>query len=187
VNSSRELSNRPASIIRPFAEADWAQVWPIVRQVVQDADTYTYDPGMTEAQARETWLERPPGLTVVAAEPVRDGAHVVPENPSAERIAGTAKMGPNRAGPGAHVATASFMVAADQRGRGVGAALCRFVIDWARQRGYAGMQFNAVAESNTGAVSVYRRLGFEVIGTVPRAFEHPVLGRVGLHVMYLEF
>ena len=24
----------------------------------------------------------------------------------------------------------------------------------------------------------------EIIGTVPEAFEHPTLGRVGLHIMY---
>ena len=48
------------------------------------------------------------------------------------------------------------------------------------------MQFNAVAESNGSAVELYRRLGFSVIGTVPGAFAHPTLGRVGLHVMYRE-
>jgi ribosomal protein S18 acetylase RimI-like enzyme len=72
------------------------------------------------------------------------------------------------------------------RGRGVGGALCRFALDWARERGYAGMQFNAVAESNVSAVELYKRLGFSVIGTVPGAFAHPSLGRVGLHVMYRE-
>jgi GNAT superfamily N-acetyltransferase len=158
--------------IRAFVEADWREVWPIVREVVRAADTFAYDPAMTEAQARAAWLEAAPGLTVVAL----DG----------ERILGTAKMGPNRPGPGSHVATASFMVAADARGRGVATALCRFALDWAREQGFAGMQFNAVVETNHAAVEIYKRLGFTIIGTVPGAFAHPTEGRVGLHVMYRE-
>ncbi|MER6050384.1 GNAT family N-acetyltransferase, partial [Streptomyces sp. NPDC001793] len=51
----------------------------------------------------------------------------------------------------------------------------------------AGMQFNAVVESNHVAVELYKRLGFEVRGTVPGAFVHPKLGAVGLHVMYRQF
>jgi hypothetical protein len=46
------------------------------------------------------------------------------------------------------------------------------------------MQFNAVAETNQTAVKLYQRQGFAVIGTVPGAFAHPTLGRVGLHIMY---
>jgi GNAT superfamily N-acetyltransferase len=158
--------------IRAFEEADWEQVWPTLQEIVQARETFPYDPAMTEQEARDMWIERPPDLTVVAVE---DG-----------RVLGTAKMGTNRPGPGSHVSTASFMVAAGARGRGVGTALCLFALDWARERGYAGMQFNAVAESNHTAVELYRRLGFEVVGTVPGAFEHPTLGRVGLHVMYRE-
>jgi len=159
--------------IREFAEADWPQVWPIVRDVVRAQETFPYDPAMTEDQARETWIEAPPGLTVVAAE---DG-----------RVLGTAKMGPNKPGPGAHISTASFMVAADARGKGVGGALCRCAMDWAKEHRYAGMQFNAVVESNCSAVELYERLGFAMIGTVPGAYEHRVLGRVGLHIMYCAF
>ena len=118
------------------------------------------------------WVERPPGLTVVAD----DGG----------RVLGTAKMGTNRPGPGSHVATASFMVATAARGHGVGTALCHHALDWARERGYAGMQFNAVVETNRAAVALYERLGFAVVGTVPGAFRHPAQGRVGLHVMYRE-
>jgi ribosomal protein S18 acetylase RimI-like enzyme len=73
------------------------------------------------------------------------------------------------------------MVAADARGRGVGAALCRFALG--RERDYAGMQFNAVVEPNHAAIELYQRLGFSIVGTVPGAFAHPTLGRVGLHVM----
>jgi GNAT superfamily N-acetyltransferase len=158
--------------IREFDEADWPQVWPIVREVIRAADTYTYDPAMTPEQAYDVWVEGPPGRTVVAIE---DG-----------RVLATAHMSANRPGPGSHVATASFMVAADGRGQGIGGALVRDALDWARAQGFAGMQFNAVAASNTSAVELYERHGFTIVGTVPGAFEHPTLGRIGLHVMYVE-
>jgi ribosomal protein S18 acetylase RimI-like enzyme len=159
--------------IREIRETDWVRVWPIVRDIVAGAQTFAYDPSMTIAQAREVWVETPPGLTVVAIE---QGC-----------IVGTARMGPNHPGPGSHVSTASFMVAPEARGRGVGKAMCRFAVAWAKERGYAGMQFNAVAESNHPAVELYQREGFTVIGTVPGAFAHPVLGHVGLHIMYCAF
>lgn len=159
--------------IRPAGESDWPQMWAIIHDVVRQQETFTYDPDMGEGEARRIWVEQPPGVTVVAV--------------AGERVLGTAKMGPNRAGPGAHVATASFMVAVGARGSGVGTKLCSYALEWATDRGFAGMQFNAVAESNRTAVELYRRLGFSVIGTVPGAFEHPVLGRVGLHVMYRQF
>jgi hypothetical protein len=54
--------------IREIGEADCAQVWPIVRDVVGAAETFVYDPSMTSSQAWETWVEAPPGLTVVAIE-----------------------------------------------------------------------------------------------------------------------
>ncbi|GAA4566469.1 GNAT family N-acetyltransferase [Micromonospora coerulea] len=157
--------------IREFAAADWDQVWPIVEDVITAGDTFPYDPSWTSEFCHDVWVERAPGHTVVAEE---DGT-----------ILGTAKMGPNRPGPGSHVATASFMVATAARGRGVGRALCEYALDWARRQGYAAMQFNAVVEVNEAAVELYRRLGFTVIGTVPEAFAHPTLGRVGLHVMHL--
>ena len=160
-------------LIRDFAESDWPAVWDIVRTVVRAGDTYPYATDMSQEVARSVWIEQPPAATVVAEE---NG-----------RIVGTAKMGPNRGGPGAHVSTASFMVADGQRGRGVGTALCRHALSWAEQHGYASMQFNAVVETNVAAVEVYRRLGFVIVGTVPRAFDHPQHGRVGLHIMYREF
>ncbi|MGW3809069.1 N-acetyltransferase family protein [Micromonospora sp. NPDC005113] len=158
--------------IREFVDQDWSQVWPIIEEVIRAQETFPYDPAMTAEQSYGMWAEAAPGRTVVAV----DGT----------RVLGTAKMGTNRPGPGSHVSTASFTVAADARGRGVGTALCRDAVVWARHQGYVGMQFNAVVESNRSAVELYRREGFEVVGTVPGAFRHPTLGRVGLHVMYQE-
>jgi L-amino acid N-acyltransferase YncA len=156
--------------IREFTPGDWASVWPIYQDVVKAGETYTYDPNWTEQQARDIWVEPAPGRTFVAVE---DG-----------RIVGTAHLGPNKPGRGSHVATASFMVSPDARGLGVGRALGSHVLDAARADGYVSMQFNAVVESNSGAVRLWQELGFRIIGTVPEAFEHPTLGPVGLHIMY---
>lgn len=156
--------------IREYVESDWPFVWTIFQEVVAAGDTYAYPPDLTSEVARALWVEAAPGHTVVAY----GGSHVL----------GTAKMGPNRPGPGSHVATASFMVAGDARGQGVGRALGEYALAWARERGYAAMQFNAVVESNEAAVRLWQALGFRIVGTVPEAFAHPTFGRVGLHVMH---
>src|SRR5688572_27785162 len=139
--------------IRDFADADWPAIWPIFQDVVSAGKTYAYDPAWSSEQARQVWIEPPPGRTVVMIE--------------GDRLVGSAKIGPNRPGPGSHVATASFMVAGDARGTGVGRALGEYAISWAREQGFAAMQFNAVVETNTAAVRLWRALGFQIIGTVP--------------------
>ncbi len=63
-------------------------------------------------------------------------------------------------------------------------ALGEYVLSRAREQGYAAMQFNAVVESNHAAVRLWQALGFRIIGTVPEAFAHRTLGRVGLHIMH---
>jgi ribosomal protein S18 acetylase RimI-like enzyme len=59
------------------------------------------------------------------------------------------------------------------------------MVAWARAEGYRGIQFNAVVETNERAVALWHSLGFEVVGTVPGAFESASHGYVGLHVMFL--
>jgi GNAT superfamily N-acetyltransferase len=158
-------------LIRPATDADWPLIWPFFDAIVRDGRTYAYPEDLDPETARVLWMERPPALTTVAEE---DG-----------RVLGSAKMGPNRPGRGAHVATASFMVDPESRGHGVGRALGEHAVEWARSAGYRGMQFNAVVETNTVAVRLWESLGFEILTTVPTAFDHRTDGLVGLHVMYL--
>lgn len=161
-------------VIRDFRSSDWPAVWSIFREVTAAADTYVYDTEMDEAVARTLWTEEPPARTSVAID-------------SGDRIVGTAKMGPNKAGPGSHVATAAFMVDARYRKLGAGRMLALEALAWAREAGFLAMQFNAVVETNRPAIALWQSLGFEIVGTVPRAFRHPAHGLVGLHIMYLEF
>ena len=39
--------------IREIKESDWAQVWPIVREIVVAAETFAYDPSMSSSQAQD--------------------------------------------------------------------------------------------------------------------------------------
>ena len=54
----------------------------------------------------------------------------------------------------------------------------------ARAMGYCAMQFNLVLSSNAGAVRLWHRMGFETVGRIPNAFDHPKLGMVDGFVMY---
>jgi GNAT superfamily N-acetyltransferase len=149
---------------------DWLRIYPFFAAVMEAGETYAYPDDLSLEEARPWWMERPPGRTVVAT--------------AGGTVVGSAKMGPNRPGRGAHVATASFLVAPDHQGRGVGRALGEYVLAWARTAGFRSIQFNAVVETNAAAVHLWRSLGFEVLATVPDAFDHPVHGHVGLHVMF---
>ncbi|MCD0483402.1 GNAT family N-acetyltransferase [Streptacidiphilus sp. ASG 303] len=157
--------------IREATPADWPAVWAFLQPIMEAGETYTWPRDVGEEQARGMWMLDAPGRTVVAVD--ADGT-----------VLGSAKMNPNHMGPAAHIASASFAVAPAHSGRGTGRALGEHVLAWARAEGYRAMQFNAVVETNTRAVALWRSLGFEVIGTLPEGFLHPEHGYVGLHIMH---
>ena len=160
-----------AMLIRDADLEDWPAIWSFFQPIASAGETYCYDRDITSDEALRVWFLEPPGRTVVAV----DADHIV---------LGTAKMYPNQAGPAAHVAGASFMVDPRTSGQGVGRALGEYVLDWARSEGFRAMQFNAVVETNTRAVALWRSLGFGVLTTVPEGFCHPEFGYVGLHIMH---
>ena len=155
--------------VRRAADADWPAIWAIFRAVVAAGDTYTYAPDTPEADARRLWTG--PGLATYVAE--RGG-----------EVVGTYVLRPNQPGLGAHVANAGYMVRPGAFGGGVGTAMGEHSLAEARAAGFRAMQFNAVVSTNARAVALWRRLGFEVVGTVPGGFCHRDLGYVDLLVMY---
>lgn len=52
---------------------------------------------------------------------------------------------------------------------GIGRFLAKAFLHIAKDLGYQGSFFNIVYATNTGAIKIYRDLGFEEIGIIPRA------------------
>ena len=99
-------------------------------------------------------------------------------------IAGTYILRPNQSGGGSHVANAGFMVSASARGQGIGRAMAEHCLSEARRLSFRAMQFNYVISTNTAAIRLWQDLGFEIVGTLPDAFQHPKEGYVDVYVMY---
>jgi L-amino acid N-acyltransferase YncA len=157
--------------IRPATDSDHAAVWEIFHSVVAPGDTYALNPGISQDEAFAYWF-RDDTRTYVAE---LDG-----------RMVGTYTLRPNRAGGGAHVSNASFMVDPSSQGRGVGRAMGEHCLAEARRLGYRAMQFNFVVSTNQSAVRLWQKLGFSIVGTLPGAFHHPKQGFVDAYVMFRE-
>jgi GNAT superfamily N-acetyltransferase len=155
--------------IRAFRDSDWADVWPLLRATFAAGDTYTFAPDSSEAEIRPIWVDLPTATFVA----VDDG-----------KLLGTYFIKPNQPGLGSHVCNCGYVVAPEFQGRGIAAAMCEHSQRFARERGFRAMQFNFVVATNERAVRLWERLGFEVIGRLPAAFRHRVLGYVDALVMY---
>jgi ribosomal protein S18 acetylase RimI-like enzyme len=148
---------------------DAPAIWRIIGPTIRAGDTYALDRDMSEADVLAYWLGSD-RETFVAEE---DG-----------ELIGTYYMRANQAGGGKHVCNCGYMTSAAVSGRGVARAMYRHSLEHARQRGYRGMQFNFVVSSNTRAVALWQSVGFEIVGRLPQAFDHPSLGYVDALVMF---
>ena len=155
--------------IRPAAAADAAATWRILEPMIRAGETYALPRDMTRETALAYWSA--PGHEVYVA--VED-----------DRLLGTYFLQANQQGGGGHVANCGYVTAAEAAGRGVARAMCAHSLDRARTRGFRAIQFNFVVATNARAVTLWQRLGFDIVGRLPGAFEHPSKGMVDALVMY---
>ena len=156
--------------VRPFQDDDWPALWRVLEPVFRAGETYPYPPDLSAQEARRLWIDVPQ-TTYLAVEP-------------AGHIIGSYYLKPNQPELGAHVCNCGYVVDQQARGRGVASRLCAHSLDAARSMGYRAMQFNLVVSTNEAAVRLWKRHGFELVGTLPGAFQHPRLGDVDAYVMY---
>jgi len=155
--------------IREAKGEDFDSIWPIFHEIASAGETYAYPRDTTREEAGRLWM-RVPRATYVAEEDAR--------------LFGTYYIKTNQAGPGSHVCNCGYMVSPAARGRGLATAMCEHSQGVAVGLGYKAMQFNFVASSNEGAVRLWVKLGFEIVGRLPKAFNHPAKGYIDALVMY---
>ncbi len=172
--------------VRRALDSDADAMWRIFQAVVAGGDTYVFAPGTSRDVAIEYFMGP---FDSARSRRDRSLAQGRPEISSwvAEiegEVAGMYKLIPNRGGLGSHVANASFMVDPAAQGKGVGRAMGEHCLAQAKQAGYQAMQFNFVVSTNTAGVELWKKLGFSIVGTIPKAFNHAHLGMVDAYVMH---
>lgn len=158
------------TFIRFYQDSDWPAVWPLLQATFAAGDTYAYSPQSTEADIHKAWVELPMA-TYVALD-------------AQGQLLGTYFIKPNQPGLGAHVCNCGYVVSPAVQGRGVASAMCTHSQTEAVALGFLAMQFNLVAATNERAVRLWQRMGFAVVGRLPRAFRHQRLGLVDAVVMF---
>jgi L-amino acid N-acyltransferase YncA len=152
-------------VIRPATDTDDDAIWDQFQEVVRAGDVFAFDASTTREEVRRLWT--PAWVALLDGE-----------------VVGSYYVKPNQPGRGAHVCNAGYMVAERARGRGVGRIMGEHSLVEARRLGYHAMQYNFVVATNTGALALWQKLGFEVVGRLPGAFRHPRLGPVDALVLY---
>jgi ribosomal protein S18 acetylase RimI-like enzyme len=158
-----------AMLIRSAVATDWPAIWAILEPTFRAGETYAVDTDIGEDDARVYWLGGDKECYVAELEGV---------------VLGTYYLRPNQGGGGRHVCNCGYMTSALAAGRGIARMMCLHSLEQARRRGYRAMQFNCVVASNERAVRLWQSLGFETVGRLPGAFQHPTLGFVDALVMY---
>lgn len=156
-------------LIRRAIGADFESVWRIFQAVIEPEDTYVFSSDTSREDAFFYWFGG--GIT----------SYIVEQD---HQIAGMYKLVSNQRDRGSHVANASFMVDPNCQGQGIGKAMGLHCLKEAKKLGYLAIQFNFVVSTNVAAITLWKKLGFSIVGTLPKAFNHKKLGYVDAYVMY---
>jgi ribosomal protein S18 acetylase RimI-like enzyme len=156
--------------IQEARASDWPRMWAILEPVFRAGETYSFARDITEQQAHHAWMEVPAKTFACVS--------------SSGEVVGTYYLKANQPGQGSHVCNCGYVVSANARGLGIAAAMCQHSQQEARKLGFRSMQFNLVVSTNEDAVRLWERHGFSIVGTLPRAFNHPSKGFVDAFVMF---
>lgn len=157
------------TIIRNADPEDFEEIWPIFQSVIEKGETYVYAPSTTYQQAFDIWMKRPLRTFVAEID---------------KTIVATYYIKPNYTGLGAHICSCGYMVHKAFRNQGIATQMCQHSLVTAKQLGFDAMQFNFVVSTNKASISLWKKMGFCIVGTIPNAYQHQHLGKVDIYIMY---
>jgi GNAT superfamily N-acetyltransferase len=157
------------STIRRAEARDHDDIWATLKPIFRAGDTYAIDRDIPRDAALEFWCE---------------GNHTAYVFEDEGAILGTYYICPNQQGGGAHVCNCGFATTPAARGRGLARQMLSHALTTARTTGYRAMQFNFVVDTNKAALKIWADNGFEQVGRLPQAFDHPTEGPIDALVLY---
>ena len=170
-SAAKKSDSKTAFALRTARLEDFEEIYNIFCHVLTEGKTYSYTlKEMTPERSLAYWISAP-------------GTHCIVADVEG-KVAGVAAVRPNRTGRADHVANASFIVHPDYRKLGIARALGEQAIKYAKKQGYKAMQFNFVVSVNEVAANLWKSLGFTIVGTLPKAFQHATKGLVDVYVMH---
>jgi len=163
VKTNNLIQIRKATII------DYEEVWKLFQKVIQTGDTYVFNPKSPKSDLKKYWFAASMHSYVAILNKIIVGTYIVK---------------PNQPDLGSHIANASYMVHPKYQGKKIGFKMGLHSLEEAKKIGFKAMQFNLVVKTNEAAVHLWKKLGFQIIGEIPEAFQHQQLGLTNAYIMY---
>ena len=142
-------------IVRNYRESDVPEMVRLWNQVIEDGEAFPQEECLTVEDGKSFFAAQ----TYSAVAEDEDGS-----------VKGLYILHPNNVGRCGHIGNASYVVERGERGKHIGEALVKDCLIQAKAHGFSLMQFNAVVDANVHARHLYERLGFTVLGKIPKGF-----------------
>jgi len=155
--------------IRKVKATDHDQVWDILKDIIRKGNVFAHPVSSSKEKMIGYWCNADKHVYVA----IEEG-----------EIAGTFFIQDNQPGLGSHIANAGYAVSEKKTGKGIGKYMGEYSLVEAKRLGYTAMQFNLVVKSNNAAVKLWKKIGFEIIGEIPDAFNHSENGLTNAYIMY---
>jgi DNA-binding MarR family transcriptional regulator/GNAT superfamily N-acetyltransferase len=149
--------NQQGYLLKPLSQEEEPGLYEIFREVVDSGCQFPYEDSSLDGFHRQFLAS----------------SQVYVCCSSSKEVVGGFYLRANFTGRSAHIANGAYMVKNSHRGQGLGKLLLKASLYLAKEAGFRAMQFNMVLSQNRVAVQLYQKLGFKIIGTLPKAVRNP--------------